>query len=102
MRDALKFASLSPTLKKPTTDLKQLTNFWPVSNLKVISKLVEKSAAVQLTKHVMTNHLDEMFQSAYKEFHSTEKHYLECKMTSCVLWIKKVGHIAFIRPFCSI
>ena len=42
------------------------------SNLKFISKLVEKSVAVQLTKHVMTNHLDEKFQSAYKEFHSTE------------------------------
>ena len=87
MRDALKFASLAPTLKKPTADLKQLTNFWPVSNLKVISKLVEKSAAVQLTKHVMTNHLDETFQSAYKEFTQLKQHHLEYKITSCVLWI---------------
>ena len=102
MRDALKFVSLAPTLKKPTADFKQFTNFRSISNLKFLSELAEKSVAVQLTKHVMTNHLDEMFQSAYKEFHSTEKHYLECKMTSCVLWIKKVGHIAFIRPFCSI
>ena len=72
MPNALKIASLSPTLKKPTADFKQFTNFWPISNLKFISKLVEKSAAVQLKKHVMTNHLDETFQSAYKEFHSTE------------------------------
>lgn len=72
MPDALKIASLSPTLKKPTADFKQLANFRPISNLKFISKLVEKCAAVQLTKHVMTNHLDETFQSAYKEFHSTE------------------------------
>ena len=72
MPDALKIASLSPTLKKPTADLKQFINFRPLSNLKFISKLVEKSVAVQLTKHVMTNHLDETFQSAYKEFHSTE------------------------------
>ena len=72
MRDALKFASLSPTSKKPTADFKQLTNFWTVSNLKFISELVEKSAAVQLTKHVMTSHLDGTFQSAYKEFNSTE------------------------------
>ena len=63
MPDALKISSLSPTLKKPTADLKQLTNFWPISNLKFISKLVEKSVAVQLTKHVMTNHLDKTFQS---------------------------------------
>ena len=72
MPDALKIASLSPTLNKPTADFKQFTNFRPISNLKFISKLVEKSVAVQLTKHVMTNHLDETFQSAYKEFHSTE------------------------------
>ena len=32
----------------------------------------DRSVAVQLTKHVMTNNLDETFQSAYKEFHSTE------------------------------
>ena len=31
-----------------------------------------ESVAVQLTKHVMTNHLDETFQSAYKEFRLTE------------------------------
>ena len=74
MPDALKLkiASLLPTLKKPTADFKQFTNFRPISNLKFISKLVEKSVAVQLTKHFMTNHLDETFQSAYKEFHSTE------------------------------
>ena len=72
MPDALKIASLSPTLNKPSADFKQFTNFRPISNLKFISKLVEKSVAVQLTKHVMTNHLDETFQSAYKEFHSTE------------------------------
>ena len=72
MPNALKIASLSPTLKKPTADFKQFTNFRPISNLKFISKLIEKSVTVQLKKHVMTNHLDETFQSAYKEFHSTE------------------------------
>ena len=42
MPDALKIASLSPTLKKPTADFKQFTNFRPMSiNLKSISKLVD-------------------------------------------------------------
>ena len=62
MPEALKIASLSPALKKPTADFKQFTNFRPISNLKFISELAEKSVAVQLTKHVMTNHLDETFQ----------------------------------------
>ena len=40
MPNALKIASLSPTLKKPTADFKQFTNVRPISNLKFISKLV--------------------------------------------------------------
>ena len=38
--DALKIASLSPTLKKPTAEFKQFTNYRPISNLKFISNLV--------------------------------------------------------------
>ena len=51
---------------------KQFQNFRPISNLKVVSKLVERAVAIQLTDHVMAHHLDETFQSAYKNFHSTE------------------------------
>ena len=40
--------------------------------LKVVSKLVEKAVVIQLTDHVMAHHLDETFQSAYKNFHSTK------------------------------
>ena len=72
MPDALKVATLSPTLKKSDADFEQFQNFRPISNLKVVSKLVEKAVAIQLTDHVMAHHLDETFQSAYKNFHSTE------------------------------
>ncbi|XP_068675499.1 uncharacterized protein [Montipora foliosa] len=70
--DALKVAILSPMLKKSDADFEQFQNFRPISNLKVVSKLVEKAVAIQLTDHVMSHHLDETFQSAYKNFHSTE------------------------------
>ena len=50
MPDTLKVASLSPYI---TADFKQFTNFWLISNLKFLSMLVEKSVAVQLTKHVI-------------------------------------------------
>ena len=72
MPDALKVATLSPTLKKSDADFEQFQNFRPISNLKVVSKLVEKAVAIKLTDHVMAHHLDETFQSAYKNFHSTE------------------------------
>ena len=99
MPDALKIASLSPALKKPTADFKQFTNFRSISNLKFISELAEKSVAVQLTKHVMTNHLDETFQSAYKEFTQLKQHYLEYKITSCVLWITTRRPYYFYETF---
>ena len=72
MPDALKVAILSPTLKKYDADFEQFQNFRPISNLKVLSKLVEKAVAIQLTDRVMSHHLDETFQSAHKNFPSTE------------------------------
>jgi len=68
---ALKIASLRPLLKKPNADCEQFSNFRPVSNLKVLSKLVEKSVFVQLNNYVTFNGLHECFQSAYKVHHIT-------------------------------
>ena len=59
-------------MKKSDADFEQFQNFRPISNLKVVSKLVEKAVAIQLTYYVMAHHLDETFQSAYKNFHSTK------------------------------
>ena len=43
----LKIASLRPLLKKSNADCEQFSNFRPVSNLKFLSKLVEKSVFAQ-------------------------------------------------------
>ena len=72
MPNALKVAALSPSLKKPDADFKQFSNFRPISNLTLISKIIEKAVAEQLTDHVKTHHLDVMYQSAFKVLHSTE------------------------------
>ena len=69
---SLKIATVSPLLKKPDADHNQFANFRPVSNLSLVSKINEKSVAVQLTDYITKHHLGEMFQSAYKVFHSTE------------------------------
>ena len=47
-------------------------NSAPVSNLKFLSKLVEKSVFVQLNNYLTVNGLHKRFQSAYKAHHSTE------------------------------
>ena len=59
-------------MKKSDADFEQFQNYCPISNVKVVSKLLEKAVVIQLTDHVMGHHLDETFQSAYKNFHSTE------------------------------
>ena len=72
MPDALKIAELLPALKKPDADLKSYSNYRPISDLKMVSKVTEKAVAVQLTGNISTHHLDKWFQSTCKLYHSTE------------------------------
>ena len=58
MLKSLKTALVSPRLKKPGADYKQFSSFRPVSNLFLISKIIEKAVAVQLTDHIMNYHMD--------------------------------------------
>ena len=46
---SMKNAVLSPLLKKPSLDFEIFSNFRPVSNLKFLSKVIEKVAATRLT-----------------------------------------------------
>ena len=61
MVKSLKTAVVSPRLKKPGADYNQFSNFRPVSNLSLVSKIIEKAVAVQLANHTMNYHIDEMF-----------------------------------------
>ncbi|KAL9974522.1 hypothetical protein ACROYT_G011567 [Oculina patagonica] len=69
---SLKTAVLLPLLKKPSLDHEILSNYRPISNLKVISKMIEKVVAVRLQDYLETNQLNEPLQSAYKRLHSCE------------------------------
>ena len=51
----LKVALLSPILKKLNADFEQFSNFRPVSNLKFLSKLIEKTVFVQLNSYLGEN-----------------------------------------------
>ncbi|XP_067030517.1 uncharacterized protein [Acropora muricata] len=69
---SLKEAVLSPLLKKPSLDHETLANFRPISNLKMVSKIIEKVVAVRLNRYLEENNLNEPLQSAYKQYHSCE------------------------------
>ena len=71
MPEPLKIAMLDPLLKKVNAHSDIFQNFRPVSNLKFLSKLVERAVFVQLNEYLVENELHEVFQSAYKSFHST-------------------------------
>ena len=60
----LKRAFILPLLKKVILDCEILKNFRPVSNLSLLSKLVERIVCVQLVDHLKAHNLYEVFQSA--------------------------------------
>ena len=67
-----KQAVVVPLLKKPSLSPDELNNFRPVSNLPFLSKILEKVVLYQLKDHLNRNNLIEIYQSAYRECHSTE------------------------------
>ena len=77
---ACKQAVVRPLLKKSGLD-PVMKNYRPVSNLSWISKLIEKAAGDQLSKHAQANETSEIMQSAYKAYHSTE---------TAIMWIFNV------------
>jgi hypothetical protein len=70
--DDLKQAIVTPILKKTNLDWNNLHNYRPVSNIGFIGKVIEKAAMLQVNEHMHVNDLDELYQSAYKQKHSTE------------------------------
>ena len=69
---SLKRALIRPILKKPSLDSSQLKNYRPVSNLPVLSKIIEKVVFKRLDAHCLQNNLLDPNQSAYRKLHSTE------------------------------
>jgi len=67
-----KHAIVTPLEKKGTHDSSQLKNYRPVSNLPFLSKLLQKVVQNQLQHHITSNDAMPKFQSAYRQFHSTE------------------------------
>jgi len=62
----------SPLLKKSTLDKDELSNYCPISNLFVISKIIEGVVKSRLIDHLTSSKLLNPHQSAYCKDHSTE------------------------------
>jgi len=68
----LKESLISPLLKKSTLDKEQLSNYRPISNLSLLSKIIERVVKSRLMDHLTSNNLLNPHQSAYCKHHSTE------------------------------
>ena len=73
----VKEAHVRPLLKKIYLSKNELKNYRPVSNLRFISKILEKIVANRLQVHIKNNYLCNPLQSAYRKHHSTESALLK-------------------------
>ena len=69
---SFKTSYITPILKKPNLDCGDTSSYRSISNLSVISKLLERLFLVRITKHLDNNKLLPINQSAYRQYHSTE------------------------------
>ncbi|CAL9690879.1 unnamed protein product [Knipowitschia caucasica] len=68
----LQIATIKPLLKKPNLDSENLDNFRPISNLPLLSKILERAVITQVQQYLHTFSLFEIFQSGFRPHHSTE------------------------------
>ena len=69
---SLKTSIVRPKLKKPDLDSEIYQNYRPLANISFMSKVIEKSVAIQTYSYLNNNALFPSLQSAYRAHHSTE------------------------------
>ena len=70
--DVFKFDQVTPVLKKPGADDKDMAKFRPITNLNTISKILECLSQNQIHRHIQGSLNFGPLQSKYCALHSTE------------------------------
>src|SRR6218665_2716402 len=70
--DSQKRSVIFPALKLDGLDLKDPSNFRPISNVSFLSKIIEKIVSEQITPYLSTNDLLPKYQSGFRRGHSIE------------------------------
>ena len=91
---SFKSAYITPLLKKADINAADVKSYRPISNLSVVSKLLERIVAKQLVSYLRENNLLPDLQSAYRAFHSTETAVL--KVLSDMLLALDSGNLAML------
>ena len=89
-----KDAYITPLLKKASMDPADVQSYGPISNLSVMSKLLERLVAKQFVEYVSSSGLLPALQSAYRAHYSTETAVL--KVLSDILKASDAGNLAVL------
>jgi exonuclease III len=89
-----KSAYITPILKKSDLDSSDVKSYRPISNLSVLSKLLERLVSQQFLSYLNSNHLIPDCQSAYRAYHSTETAII--KVCSDILQALDSGKAALV------
>ena len=92
--DHWKNVRISPILKRGNLDPCDASSYRPISNVSVLSKLLEKLVKKQLLSHLNSFTLFNPLQSAYRANHSTDMALL--KITNDVLHSMDNGHVTLL------
>ena len=90
----MKAAYITPILKKAGMDLADAKSYRPISNLSVISNLLDRLVAKQLVSCLKNNNLLPDLQSAYRPYHSTETAVL--KLLADILLALDSGNLVML------
>ena len=91
---SFKASYITPLLKKAGLDPADVRSYRPISNLTVISKLLQRIVSSQLVKYLKDNGLLPDLQSAYRAMHSMETTML--KVLSDLLLALDSGNLAML------
>ena len=89
-----KSAYITPLLKKADLVSADAKSYRPISDLPVISKLLERLVSKQLLRYLKDNDLFPDLQSAYRAYHSTETAVL--KLLSDIMSILDSGNLVML------
>ena len=64
---------LKSKLKKSNLEFEEYSNFRLISNLKFLSKIIEKAVATQLMEHLVSNNVEEPLQSIHIQYYDTQR-----------------------------
>ena len=91
---SFKAAYVTPLLKKVGLDPADVSSYRPISNLSVMSKLLERLVAKQLVGYLTASGLLPRLQSAYRAHHSTETAVL--RVMTDILRALDTGNLAVL------